>query len=167
MNIDNLCHEHEIALKQLAKAKLQAIYSLGDKAEALLLEFVISSLKNQSDKDVIDASKVFELVRRHTHKNVPKKSGMYLKLSHGRATPDEHLSDWGRDGPFLGPLSWFYSTYLTDMRMAFNDSEEIIDLSTRSTFPFPIYFVDGQLYCDGIYYGDWEIKHILIKKRKK
>lgn len=167
MNSDNFSYEHAIALKQLAKAKLQAIYSLGDNTEALLLELVVSSLKNQPDKDIIEASKVFELVRLYTHKNVPKKSGMYLKLSHGRSTPDECLSEWGRDGPFLGPLSWFYSTYLTDIRMAFNDSEEIIDLSTRSTFPSPIYFVDGQLYYDGIYYGDWEIKHILVKKRKK
>lgn len=159
--------EYKKALTQLANAKLQAIYSLGENAEATLLKLVESSFSHKQKEHLIAASTEFDLLKKHTYKNVPKKSGMYLKLSHGRSAIDEYLTNWGSEGPYIGPLAWFHGTYLTDMRMAFADSDEIVDLSSSNEIPSPIYFDNDKLYYDGIYYGDWEIQQIVITKRKR
>lgn len=158
--------DYRNALTQLANAKLKAINSLGDNSEATLLKLVESTLSNLPESYLIAISAEFDLLKNHTHTKVPKKSGMYLKLSHGRSAIDEYLSDWGVNGPYIGPLAWFHSTYLTDMRMAFTDSSEVIDLCSSSETPLPIYFDKDKLYYDGIYYGDWEIQQIVITKRK-
>ncbi len=36
---------------------------------------------------------------------------LYLNLFHGRNTPDEQLTDWGFDGPIVGPLDYIQWTY--------------------------------------------------------
>lgn len=159
--------EYRKALIQLAGAKLQAINSLGDDAEAALLKLVASSFSNEPESYLIAISAEFDLLRTHTHKNIPKKTGMYLKLSHGRSTIDEYLSNWGLEGPYIGPLAWFHGTYLSDMRMAFTDSNEIIDLSPLSGITSAIYFDNDKLYYDGIYYGDWEIQQLITTNRKR
>lgn len=159
--------EYRNALTQLANAKLQAIYSLGDNSEAELLKLVEKTLSDQQESYLIAVSAMFDLLKSHTHKKVPKKSGMYLKLSHGRSAIDEYLSDWGVDGPYVGPLAWFHSTYITDMRMVFTDSDEIIDLCSSSEIPLPIYIDKDKLYYDGIYYGDWEIQQVAFTKHNR
>ena len=159
--------EYRNALTQLANAKLQAINSLGDHSEAELLKLVERTFSDQPESYLIAISAKFDLLKNHTRTKVPKKSGMYLKLSHGRSAIDEYLSDWGIDGPYIGPLAWFHSTYLADMRMAFTDSNEIVDLCLSNEIPLPIYFDKDKLYYDGIYYGDWEIQQIVITKRKR
>lgn len=159
--------EYRQALTKLATAKLQAINSLGADSEVALLKLVERSFRHEPANHLIAASAEFDLLEKHTYKNVPRKSGMYLKLSHGRSTVDEYLSNWGVDGPYIGPLSWFHGTYLTDMRMALAGSDEIIDLSFSSEIPSPIYFAQDKLYYDGIYYADWEVQQIVITKRKK
>jgi hypothetical protein len=37
---------------------------------------------------------------------------LYLRLYHGRATPDEQMEDWGSDGPVIGPLASIHVTYM-------------------------------------------------------
>ena len=46
----------------------------------------------------------------------------YMKLFHGRNTPDEDLDDWGADGPIIGPLQWVHTTYGATIRLAFVDN---------------------------------------------
>ena len=68
---------------------------------------------------------------------------VYLHLTHGRMSPDEQLSDWGRDGPCLGPFRWVHLTYCTDLHAEdeagqFRQFEIVADL----------------IYYDGLYFGD-------------
>ena len=68
----------------------------------------------------------------------------FLKLFHGRASPDEQLTNWGEDGPIFGPYPYFHHTYLADIKF---DEEECHELV----------IVEGLVFYDGMYYGDWSI----------
>lgn len=68
----------------------------------------------------------------------------FLKLFHGRASPDEQLTCWGEDGPIFGPYPYFHHTYLVDIKF---DEEECHELV----------IVEGLVFYDGMYYGDWSI----------
>lgn len=70
---------------------------------------------------------------------------LYVRLFHGRNRPDESMSDWGFDGPVIGPVgvSWTYGS-LKLHAPGWNDHEE---LRTR----------DALVWYDGKYYGDLEI----------
>lgn len=52
------------------------------------------------------------------------KPGLYLRLFHGRNSPDDQLDDWGFDGPFIGPLESVHCTYATALRLSFVDHED-------------------------------------------
>ncbi|MBT2245899.1 hypothetical protein JQK15_20515 [Sphingobium sp. BHU LFT2] len=43
---------------------------------------------------------------------------LYLRLYHGRATPDEQMEDWGSDGPVIGPLASIHVTYTCHLKFA-------------------------------------------------
>jgi hypothetical protein len=60
---------------------------------------------------------------------------VYLELFNGRKTPDEQMSDWGTEGPILGPFPFVHSTYATDIKI---DAEA------------PWFLIDGLLYYDGV-----------------
>jgi len=72
---------------------------------------------------------------------------LYLALFHGRSRPDEKLSDWGFDGPIIGPvgIGWTYGG-LRLFEPGWNDFEF---LPTE----------DDLVYYDGKYYGDFEVFH--------
>jgi len=72
---------------------------------------------------------------------------LYLKLFHGRKTPDEHLDDWGSDGPVLGPLTYVHTTYGTSIHIGNADEDDTQDLTV----------VDGLLYYGRVWYGDWSV----------
>lgn len=68
----------------------------------------------------------------------------YLKLFHGRASPEEKLNGWGVDGPIFGPYPYFHLTYGVEIKF---DADGCHTLS----------IVDGLVFYGGVYYGDWSI----------
>ena len=54
----------------------------------------------------------------------PSLPGLYLGLFHGRHEPREEMEDWGFDGPMIGPLKWFHTTYACTLRIAFERGED-------------------------------------------
>ncbi len=71
---------------------------------------------------------------------------MYLQLFHGRQNPHEQLEDWGAPGPVFGPLEYVHTTYGVDVKFTYADN------SKRNGW---LTVVDGLVYYDGFYYGDW------------
>ncbi len=70
---------------------------------------------------------------------------LYLRLFHGRADPSDVLTDWGTDGPTIGPFDTFHATYCDALELW--NGETSFELSTdRALVRF-----------DGIFYGDFEI----------
>ena len=67
---------------------------------------------------------------------------VYLVLTHGRPSPDTDMSDWGSDGPVLGPLAWVHTTYLSTIAVG-----DDLELNV----------VADLIYYDGVYYGDMTI----------
>lgn len=68
----------------------------------------------------------------------------FLKLFHGRASPDEQLDGWGVDGPIFGPHPYFHLTYGVEIKFD-EDNEHVLNI------------VDGLVFYGGMYYGDWSI----------
>jgi hypothetical protein len=73
-----------------------------------------------------------------------------LRLFHGRRSPDEHLSAWGRDGPVLGPLKSVSSTYCSELRVETTDEDTVY-----------LHVLAGLIYYGGVFYGDFEISNQL------
>ena len=65
-----------------------------------------------------------------------------LRLFHGRRRPEEDLTDWGDDGPILGPLESVHLTY-GGITLALPD-DELVELT----------MIDGLIHYDGMFYGD-------------
>lgn len=155
--------DHQLILDQLAKAQLKSLNSLGYDAENLLLTLIKQNLKNQPNAFLISIYTDFKILKAHTLKQYPSNSGMYLKLTHGRASIDEVLSGWGCDGPWIGPLEWFHCTYLTDIGIGFRNGQQLTSMSQSIDYPTAIYLTKGLLYYDGVYYGDWELQYVEAK----
>jgi hypothetical protein len=49
----------------------------------------------------------------------PSKPGLYLGLFHGRDTPNQAMHGWGFDGPAIGPLRYFHTTYARSVNVEF------------------------------------------------
>jgi hypothetical protein len=87
--------------------------------------------------------------------SMPTKSGMYLRLLHGRTAPDADMDDWGPNGPYIGPLAWCHFTYLSFINLcAAGDDEGTGPMGEGD----PMYFHNDLLYYDGMYYGDFELE---------
>lgn len=76
-----------------------------------------------------------------------KQPDLYLKLIHGRNTPQEQLDDWGFEGPLLGPFNWIHATYATHVRCGWDENGDEICLD----------YSGDLLTYEGKYYGDWEV----------
>ena len=68
----------------------------------------------------------------------------YLKLFHGRHSPDDELQGWGDDGPIFGPYPYFHTVYGTEI---------LFDQAAAHSLPI----VDGLVFYGGAYYGDWSV----------
>ena len=79
---------------------------------------------------------------------------MYLKLYHGRTNPDAMMSDWGSDGPELGPLQSVQGTYAADLKLGFVNPSEAATFNLDPHFPRLEYRGDLIVYA-GVYYGDF------------
>lgn len=87
----------------------------------------------------------------------PQKPGMYLGLFHGRDTPDEVMNGWGFDGPALGPVQYFHTTYASAVHLQFT-SESDATLLTSNNDTFLELQMNGDLLCfDCKLYGDWTV----------
>ena len=87
----------------------------------------------------------------------PQKPGMYLGLFHGRKKPDQAMSGWGFDGPALGPLIYFHTTYACSVNLQFTCPSDA-HLLTGNNDTFLELQMDGDLLCfDGKLYGDWTV----------
>lgn len=73
---------------------------------------------------------------------------IYIRLFHGRKSPEETLDGWGEDGPVFGPYTWFHMAYFA--HPAFGNSRSSRDDSWLTV-------VKDLIYYDGMYYGDIEI----------
>ena len=77
-------------------------------------------------------------------RNPHSKKYLYINLIHGRKDPNQRLSNWGFDGPTLGPYTDILCTYCTDLRLIkINGEVDILDV------------YDNLVFYDKNYYGDW------------
>ncbi len=53
-------------------------------------------------------------------------AGLYLQLLHGRDQLDQEMTDWGFEGPTLGPLKFVQGIYLDHLRIEFAETEQSI-----------------------------------------
>jgi len=150
---------YQTAIKQLAKAHADILFSYGEATQEKLEELFSKSLRGLPEDWVIEKHLDHEILRRHAHSS-PTEAGTYLKLLHGRQTLDEVMDDWGPDGPWIGPLEWFQCTYMTSISLGFTDGETVECLIQNETPVAPIFFASDMIYFDGMYYGDWEIQNI-------
>ena len=67
---------------------------------------------------------------------------VFIQLFHGRKTRDEHMDDWGVEGPTFGPFDYIHTTYATDIKFGDNHTLNIYD---------------EMVYYDGMFYGDWSV----------
>jgi hypothetical protein len=78
--------------------------------------------------------------------HVGGKKYFYITLLHGRKTPTEEMDEKGSQGPAFGPYSELYSIYSHSLLFLRQDGQS--DEFTA---------IDGLLYYDGVYYGDWVV----------
>ncbi len=90
----------------------------------------------------------------------PRKPGLYLGLFHGRHEPREQMSDWGFDGPAIGPLKWCHTTYAFDIKIEFESVADAVEYFGVAQNQFDM-TVDGDLLIfGGMYYGDWTVYYV-------
>lgn len=66
---------------------------------------------------------------KHPHRQTcygvrPKEPGMYLGLFHGRERPEAVMAGWGFDGPVMGPLEFFHTTYANTIHLKFENVDD-------------------------------------------
>lgn len=82
-------------------------------------------------------------------------------LFHGRKTADEHLDDWGFEGPEFTGIIAIYMTYLTHIRIKFRDAESFNTAMEQTgweatddlTLEVPI--VNDLVKTKDGFFGDW------------
>ena len=89
----------------------------------------------------------------------PTKPGMYLVTLHGRTKLDEQMDGWGTAGPFIGPLKYFHTTYVTTIRIMFESEEDEALYFSDVAFPDPqeLTLDRDMLLYNGVLYGDWTV----------
>lgn len=80
-----------------------------------------------------------------------------LHLYHGRQRPDEHLEDWGEDGPVL-EIAWYHETYRSVAAVGLPDArKDQLFLDTWEKGKKDGVYVEDLFHYDGRFYGDVEI----------
>ncbi len=86
---------------------------------------------------------------------------LYLKLFHGRDSPNQDMDDWGFEGPTIGPLSFVHTTYATDIKVCFANEETERKFFPNNTLSYPdsVTFpvVEACIEFNGKFYGDWSV----------
>lgn len=105
--------------------------------------------------NLTEIAELSALLSRHEAKPEDLKPGkLYLEMAHGRDDPDQQLEDWGFNGPTLGPLDWFHSTYNSTLNIKFEGTEATGPIGFTG---HPIQFKEDMLFYKGKYYGDWSL----------
>jgi hypothetical protein len=89
-----------------------------------------------------------------------QKPGLYLALFHGRHTPTAKMNGWGFNGPKIGPLRWFHTTYASDIRIEFEDIKDAAVHFKKEEFQFEMVVNDDMLVYDNMYFGDWTVSYV-------
>ena len=87
----------------------------------------------------------------------PEKPGMYLGLFHGRKKVNEVMQDWGFDGPCLGPLNYFHTTYASTIQIEFENPVDSHRFTGSYTLQCEVQLNGDMLIYDGSYFGDWTV----------
>lgn len=87
----------------------------------------------------------------------PDKPGMYLALFHGRENKREVMHQFGFAGPLLGPLQYCHTTYLSDIKILFEDVEDAQLCCGSDEKDVILSVVDDMIYFENAYYGDWSV----------
>ena len=87
----------------------------------------------------------------------PDKPGMYLALFHGRESKREVMHQFGFAGPLLGPLHYCHTTYLSDIKILFEDAEDAQLCCGSDEKDVILTVVDDMICFENAYYGDWSV----------
>ena len=87
----------------------------------------------------------------------PDKPGMYLALFHGRESKREVMHQFGFAGPLLGPLQYCHTTYLSDIKILFEDVEDAQLCCGSDEKDVILTVVDDMICFENAYYGDWSV----------
>jgi hypothetical protein len=87
----------------------------------------------------------------------PEKPGMYLGLFHGREKVNEVMQDWGFDGPCLGPLNYFHTTYASTLQIEFENPADAHRFTGSYNRQCELQLSGDLLRYDGKYFGDWTV----------
>lgn len=87
----------------------------------------------------------------------PDKPGMYLALFHGRDGRKEQMHQFGFAGPLLGPLQYCHTTYLSDIKILFEEAEDAQLCCGSDAKDVILRVVDDMIYFENAYYGDWSV----------
>lgn len=87
----------------------------------------------------------------------PNRPGLYLGLLHGRDHPQQQMNDWGFNGPMIGPLQWFHTTYACTIRIAFESASDGDRYFGEAGTDHELELSDDLLVFEGKYYGDWTV----------
>lgn len=90
----------------------------------------------------------------------PQKPGLYLGLFHGRHDPREQMSDWGFDGPAIGPLKWCHTTYASVVKIEFENAADAPKYFGIAQDPLELTIDADMLTFGGAYYGDWTVYYV-------
>ena len=90
----------------------------------------------------------------------PLVPGMYLGLLHGRNHPKECMNGWGFDGPSIGPLSWYHTTYAMNIRISFLRAHDAVKYFDETERDFELQLDGDLLVFKGKYYGDWTVYYV-------
>ena len=93
--------------------------------------------------------------------------GTYIELLHGRKDPEEHMEDWGFNGPIIGPVSWVHMTYMSHLRFRFNSTKAARENGFNDPDDHDLNIVDDMIELDGNYYGDFSIYNATAEEVKK
>ena len=87
----------------------------------------------------------------------PTKTGLYLGLFHGRNDPDQSLSDWGINGPMIGPLKHVHTTYATHIKLEFINQADIKKYGFHPGSMIDLDIDSGMVMFQNHWYGDWTV----------
>lgn len=89
----------------------------------------------------------------------PDRPGLYLGLFHGRHDPNDQMTDWGFNGPLIGPLSFVHTTYTNNIKLGFESNAD-----AKRYFPTQIEHVltvsDDMVLFNSKFYGDWTVFYV-------
>lgn len=71
------------------------------------------------------------------------------------------MDDWGKDGPYFGPLENVGGTYINGITLGFEDNNLYISKGAITyqgkEYRNPIFIYDDMIYYDGMFYGEWTV----------